>query len=262
MDEEERKMTRTALQSLCIGVLGLAFATQASAIPIFSGDSGGRLYSIESTTGTSTLIGAMGTTMTDLALSTSGQLYGITFSNLYSINSSTGASTLIGAHGVGGGNALAFNSSDVLYVSGGSTLATLNLGTGASTFIGSTGQTSSGDLAFDLGGTLYATVVGADGDDLVTLNTGTAASTTVGSTGFVSVFGLAFDANSLIGLTASGRTLSISTTTGAGTVLNANGVATFGAAAGPPIPEPTAFIVFGIGAMVAGGAAVARRRAA
>jgi hypothetical protein len=110
------------------------------------------LYTVNTTTGTPTLVGSTGVALTTLTSLSNGALYGVGLNdNLYSINSSTGAATLIGANGLANlssidfENSLASDGTNLYYTlgtSGGTDiLYKLNLTTGAATEIGSTGTT-------------------------------------------------------------------------------------------------------------------------
>jgi hypothetical protein len=193
-----------------------------------------------------------------------GVLYGIdNTSTLYSINTTTGAATSIGAigHVV---NALTFSPTGVLYAAGSDTLYTINKATGAATTIGlgtvggGTAYTSSGDLEF-FGGVLYLTssTGGSGGNNaLYKINAATGQATDIGSIGFTNVYGLAQQNGILYGFVDSGATgaqsiLKINTTTGAGTVsttytLTGTNIG-FDGATDDAAPEPGPFVLVGLG---------------
>ncbi len=103
-------------------------------------------------------------------------------SNLYTVNTSTGATTLVGATGFNGIGSLSFSPGGVLFgVANGSgrALVTINLSTGAGTLRGATGASSNiTDIAFRSDGVLFA----ADGGSrLYTVNTTTGAATLIGT---------------------------------------------------------------------------------
>lgn len=77
--------------------------------------------------------------------------------SLYSVNPTTGAATLIGATGFGRVSAIAFSPSGVLYGIAGNSgdLITINTTTGVGTSVGNTGITAT-DMSFTSGGVLYA----------------------------------------------------------------------------------------------------------
>lgn len=103
--------------------------------------------------------------------------------NLYTLNTTTGSATLIGPLGVSGGKPdMAFNALGVLYTytTSNGFLGTVNLATGAMTLIGDTTvEPWDIGLTFDLSGTLIMT----DGDTVYTVNTTTGVATTVASMG-------------------------------------------------------------------------------
>jgi hypothetical protein len=241
--------------------LALVAPSTASAVS-FLGDASGNLFTVDPTTGATSLIGNMGATMTDLALSPTGDLYGITFTSLYAINQSNAASTFIGSLGaLSNANAAAFNGAGTLYIRGfgQSNLYSVHLGTGLATNLGATGVgNSSGDLAWNPStGRLWGTSSSGGGDLLVDIDIAAPSSSTViGPTGFGSVFGLDYsDATNLYGFTSAGQTLLLDQTTGAGTVININGVATYGATGSESaVPEP------GTLGLLATGLAAARLR--
>jgi hypothetical protein len=230
----------------------------ASASPIlWVGDSSGRLGQVDVATGNVTLVGNMGSVMTDIAFDSSGNLFGITFGSLYSINTATAASTFIGNHALGGSkNSLVFGSDDTLYAAN-TSLYSLNIGTGASTLIGNggTSYSSSGDLAF-IGDDLFlSSTGGVGGDKLVELNENNGTGTNVGNIGLFSVFGLATDNNIDLYGVAGVSVYNIDTGNGAATLLTSfNGqglVGAFGSAffeesgAMSPVPVPAAVWLFG-----------------
>ena len=205
-----------------LAVTALICAGVVHAAPAFIvSDSASNLIRVDSTTGAATLIantGAVGP-LTDLAVSPTGVLWGITFTSLYRINPSTGALTFVGDHGLFAANALAFALDGTLYTAAGNSpiLYTLNTLTGVATALpGGMGTNSAGDLAFN-NGQLY--LAGTNGQ-LVRITLGaTITGTNVGSFGVVDVYGLTTNATGAL-LAMSGRTFyETNTTTGALTPL-------------------------------------------
>ena len=229
---------------------------------IYGATSNGVLYSIIPTTGTTTRIGNMGTTMFDIA-DYDGKLYGIDGnSNLYSINTSTAAVTDIGSTG-DLLNALTFNSAGVLYAAGQnlSKLYTINLTTGAATAVSgetnTTNYNTAGDLEF-IGNTLYITTNGTTTSNLETVNLTTGALTMLGNTGYNDVYGLAYSGGVLYGFTDAGTTydvIRLNLTTGAGTLVHTYTPTGFYGTTDDPynLPEPGTFVLLaaGLGAVLA-----------
>jgi sugar lactone lactonase YvrE len=150
-------------------VAGVFVPVVANAAPVlWSGDSSGRLGTVDVATGDVNVIGSMGVTMTDIAFDPDGNLWGITFGSLYKIDKTTATSTLVGNLGTSA-NSLVFNSSGVLYTAN-SSLYTIDTTTGAASLVGNGGDSysSSGDLAF-VDGNLFLSSTG--GDNLVKINT-------------------------------------------------------------------------------------------
>ena len=248
-------------------VLGLCLSgSPALASPVmYVHDSGGELGTVDVSTGAVTLIGNMGVIMTDIAFDTSGQLYGVSFSNLYSINAGTAAASLIGAHGIAGGNALVFGSDGTLYGAGNAStsLFTINPGTGASAAVGNMGFFSGGDLAFN-GGSFY---LASSSNQLVRVNPTTGAGSLVGSFGVANMFGLATGDDGVLYGVASTTIYTISTSTGAATNPVPFGGQGLGQAFGESffheaaaVPEPGTLTLLGLGVAAAWRARAGRSR--
>ena len=129
--------------------------------------------------------------LTDVALASSGTLYGVDFgSDLYRVNTADARATLIGPLG-DAVNGLVVSPGGTLYASGGYELYTVNVTSGSGTYVGTTGYASSGDLAFAPDGTLLMSAepsLGGPNDSLVKLNLSTAYGTLIGSIGQDSVY--------------------------------------------------------------------------
>ena len=214
---ELRRFLKVILAVTTLTCAGVALAAPAFIVS----DSASNLLRVDSMTGAATLIGNTGPAgpLTDLAVSPTGVLWGITFTSLYRINPSTGALTFVGDHGLFAANALAFAPNGTLYTAAGNSpiLYTLNTSTGVATALpGGMGTNSDGDLAFN-NGQLY--LAGTNGQ-LVRITLGaTITGTNVGSFGVVDVYGLTTNATGAL-LAMSGRTFyETNTTTGALTPL-------------------------------------------
>ncbi len=148
---------------------------------LYGGIYGGTtLYQVNPSNGSVTTVGTSDFDYVEFGSTTTG-VYGFDSSlNLYSVNTTTGASTLIGSTGVTvSGTTGASTGSATLYFTNGSPalLYSINTSTGVATEIGNTGVDEIGALVFE-NGTLYAgsntpTVV------LYTLDPATAAATFV-----------------------------------------------------------------------------------
>ena len=175
--------------------------------------------------------------LTDVALTSSGTLYGVDFgSDLYRIDTANARATLIGPLG-DQVNGLVVGPEGTLYASGGYELYTVNVTSGSGTYVGTTGFASSGDLAFTPDGTLLMSAepsLGGPNDSLVKLNLMTAYGTLIGSIGQGSVYGLAESYGTLFAATASGDLLTVDPATGASTVLAAGGDLSANGMAVPP----------------------------
>ncbi len=139
-----------------VAALGLAFGSVQAAPSIWLVDDSQRIGKVDVVTGVVSGVLTTGQTFTDIAFDPSGTLWGITFTQLFTINTSTGASTLIGSLGAPENlNSLVFGSNGTLWAVG-SSLYTVNTTTGAATSLGNAGTSysSAGDLAF-VGGLLY-----------------------------------------------------------------------------------------------------------
>jgi hypothetical protein len=92
------------------------FSSPATAQLGFASTVGGNLYSIDFSTGSTTLIGNTGVNLLEgLALAPNGSLFGTNDTgNLYSINPNTAVSTLIGSTGRGNIEGLDFNNNTLL----------------------------------------------------------------------------------------------------------------------------------------------------
>ncbi len=196
-------------------------------------DTSGELGKVNPVTGAVSLVGNTGQVLTDIAFSSTGALYGVTFTAFYSINTTTGAATLIGnlGNGSGGMNALAFGADGNLYAASSSTqqLYQINVTTGQATALaGTLPAASSGDLALDAG-QFYMSDTNGNLEKL-TISGGQVSSSVLFSLGNTSVFGLAPGLNGLLYGVAGTQILTIDPSTGSVTpTLNYSGQGLVGA---------------------------------
>lgn len=246
---------------LALAIALALMAGSAQATTIWIGDNSGTLFTADTGTGATTLIGNMGFAAFDIAFDPAGNLYALDLGGtaLYSVNESTAATTLIGSTGAFT-EGLAFRSDGVLFASGGTGIYTVNPATGAATLLGSTGgPASAGDVAFDASGNLYMSDISGN---LVGIDQTTGAGTIIGATGFFSVFGLAFADGTMFG-TAGEEIFAINLATGAGTFLSdytsspgltgANGATALAVSEAVPEPSTIGLLALGIGGILLGG---------
>jgi hypothetical protein len=133
------------------GLNGLAFSNIGTlyASVLAPGFANSSLYTINPSTGASTLIGVITTAIvTDLAIDPSGSLFAwdLTDGGLMTVNTTTGAGTLVGLTGQPQITGLTFDPSGNLF-GGFSSLYSVNKATGSTTLIGPLGSNVYG-LAF------------------------------------------------------------------------------------------------------------------
>jgi len=214
-----------------VGVLSFAQDIYADSI-FFVATANEDLYEIDIPAGTSTLIGDMGVFMTDIALDpTTGNLWGITFTQLYSIDKTNANVVLIGSLGTGDSNALTFGDDGTLYEAGNSStdLRTVDLTDGSTTVVGNIGFVSSGDLIWDASLDMLWFSSSTGSDSLVLIDPTTGIGALKGPFNFACVFGLGIEGGILYGTTCNGDLISIDTSDGSGTLVNPTVNAIFGA---------------------------------
>lgn len=241
----------------------------AEAAPIYmSGADGSSLYTVNSTNGSSTLIGSYGlSSLYTQSFSSDGTLYGIAngYGNgtLVKINTTTGAANSVGfASGIENLMSMAFASDGTLYVGSWATnnLYKMDVNTGLTTLIGALGFGGIMDLDFDSTGKLYAL-----SDNLYTVNTSTGAGTLKSTLSNGCLMGMAIDtSNNFFATdycTSNTPLYSMNTNTGALTSLGNTGIEkAMGGAFAPAanaVPEPGAIILVALGLL---GIALCRKR--
>jgi hypothetical protein len=195
------------------------------------------LYGVDVSSWTVAKIGpTSGHSLIDIALDSSGRLYGVSDMFLYSLDPLTGAATAVGPI-AGFPAALGFGPDGTLYVAaqhnsvGANGVFIVDPKTGDETIVTDFpfGYGASGDLAVE-GRTLYATVAGGTEDVLATIDLDTLEGNVEGPIGFGCVFGLVLQAGGLFGFTCKGQVIQIDPSSGAATVVSMPGESFTGAA--------------------------------
>jgi len=159
-------------------------------VTIYATDSTGNLFTVNSATGATHVIGQMALPMYDIAFDKAGNMYGVDgYDEIWAINKSTAAISFIGSLGVNDSiNSLTFGPDGYLYAAG-HDLYKVDLAYGVFYDIGYLGgYSSAGDLAFDKYGNL---VMSTTSNQLVKINPYTAQTSLLGSIGYSQVLGLA-----------------------------------------------------------------------
>jgi len=190
----------------------------------FHANSAESLYRIDlaGASPTVTLVGALGTQITDIATCPDGRIFGVSFTALYEISPQTGHATPIGAHGSRTANGLTCATGHLQASSTNGQLLSLDpsSGRGRPSFPaqGSGMVSSSGDLVFHGGALLMTSPSGpstSSADVLVRLEVGRGRVHVIGNTGLAHVYGLVSVGADLLGLTDSGAIVRIDPQTGA-----------------------------------------------
>ena len=193
---------------------------------------------IDPATGAYTPFSSSGLQLTDIALDTSNQLYGVTYDQLYKLNPGINTQGIIGNLGVTGINGLAFDNNNNLFGLGGRSTATgvgnpgfysiststgtasliSNLGALAPTAFGNGAATNgdSSDLIFNPSTGRFFAVSGNTNAQLFSIGLD-GSTTTIGTgTGFDFISGLTLDGGILRGYTTNKNQITIDPTTGVG----------------------------------------------
>lgn len=194
--------TQTATESVAVEVL-----IPSAYVTTFGGTS--TLYRVEmSVVGTDTNIGLVQTpegasiVITDIALSSTGALYAVSYDALYSLDSESATVTRIGGLGRTDVVGLAFDANGTLF---GSTqsghLITIDTATGVSAVVGPFGSslTADGDLAFSDAGELWGSMLQGGVSVLTTIDPVTGVANVVGPSGRPLIWGLVWDGPRLFG---------------------------------------------------------------
>jgi len=182
-------------------------------------------------------------TMTDIAIDKTGVMIGVSFSAVYKVDVTTAAATRLSANLSGMFNGLSFVPAAMLGQTGDDVLVgtrnddglvfRIDRTSGVATQIGDMGgYASSGDLvAVTNFGTVLTADNGFSSDRLVRLAPSTFAASPVGTDiGYADIWGVAFWKNKIFGFTNAGQFVTIDPMTGAGTLVQSNGPAWYGAA--------------------------------
>ncbi len=185
--------------------------------PILAHDDDGLLYRVDVATGCTTVLGAAGIALWDIASNAHGEVFalGQLGTNLYRIDTSTFLASLVGPTGSTALlNSLTFDDAGVLWAAGDDELVTLDTVTGAASSVTALGgRQSAGDLAPSLDGRLVLTTTNAT---LVAIDTATFDVEVVALLPTFEVYALArTPSNALSAITASNQILTIDEETGA-----------------------------------------------
>lgn len=192
---------------ITFGALGAASVARADTI-LYIDDTSGNIGQVDITT-QSVVSGSvhstgLGSNLTDLGFTSSGTLYGTTFTGLYSINPATGSATNVTTYsgGINTMNALVGNGSSLLGASNSTKdIYAIDPASGSVSLSAHSTEESAGDLAF-ANSILYEAGIGKNGNDsLVNITSGkTVGAFKVGNghgSELSGVFGLADDGTNM-----------------------------------------------------------------
>lgn len=227
-DEAARGCRHTPDDTLCppSHVCDLALSCQARVLAHDTEN----LYDVRVPSGVTTLVGRLGTTLTDVALTPGNRLFGISYDALFDVDTATGATRRRSTLPSGTYNAFDLAPDGTLYIGGGRRISSLDVATGRLTAFANVPSPTSGDIAF-VGNRMLVTVTGPADDELVEIDLVTRVSRRLGSIGYPCVWGLAAYGPTLYGFSCDGYILGIDTGTGAGSIVTQTNVTFYGATA-------------------------------
>jgi PEP-CTERM motif len=163
---------------------GFEDLTRIAGGPLYAVDANSNLLTLNTSNGSTNSSVALGTGLA-IAERSDGVMFGTNSTSLYTINTTTGASVLVGSLGISGSSFYDFKfdvSGDLYFMSNNgssASLYSLNTTTGAASLIGSIGA-AIGVLGYE-NGTLYGLTFGPASQELYTINTTTGAGALVGT---------------------------------------------------------------------------------
>jgi hypothetical protein len=188
-------MKKILNSGLVLTLLALASLSASAQNLLYITDINGKVGTVNLTTDAVTVLGSSGVVLHDIGFTSNGNLYADTSTALYSMNASTGSTTLIGSFGGAGNNLIdglvgdgseliaTSYSTDKLYAVDVSPLS-------VTTLTGTLNGITNGDATFGANGALYDILTNGDLDK-VTISGTTITSTVIGDTGDKSVSGMA-----------------------------------------------------------------------
>jgi hypothetical protein len=188
-------MKKMLNSGLALTLLAFASLSASAQNLLYITDINGKVGTVNLTTDSVTVLGSSGVVLHDIGFTSNGSLYAATSTSLYSMNSTNGSTTLIGSFGGAGNNLInglvgdgseliaTSYSTNKLYAVDVSPLST-------TAFSGTLNGVSNGDATFGANGALYDILTNGDLDK-TTISGTTITSTIIGATGDKSVSGMA-----------------------------------------------------------------------